>query len=150
MYYVLDLQAGLVPVEADFADRLVRELTVSGISEILFYASLLSVKLSFILFFKRLGNYIPGQNWVRLPAFALSMICFVVSVGDMGFSCLFDTDILYLSTYCVSPEFNTKMTNAVTANCVLDVVSDIASTSTLSQPQAYLHISRRGSCVGTY
>ncbi|KAK7707699.1 hypothetical protein SLS63_013692 [Diaporthe eres] len=35
---------------------------------------------------------------------------------------------MYLSTYCVSYEFSTKMSNAVKANCVLDIVSDIAIT----------------------
>lgn len=129
MYYVLDLQAGLVAPDANFSARLMRELEVSLISEIFFYAALFSVKLSLILFFKRLGSNVRGQVYLRWPAFILSAVCFFSSVGDMGFHCLINSDIIYLSTYCVSQEFSTKMTNAVTANCVLDIVSDIASKS---------------------
>lgn len=127
MYYVLDLKAGLVAPGASFSASLMHELKASFVSQIFFYVALFSVKLSFILFFKRLGNNVRGQVYLRWPAFILSAICFIVSVGDMGFHCLINSDVTYLSTYCVSQEFSITMTNAVIANCVLDIVSEIAS-----------------------
>lgn len=129
MYYVLGVNAGLVPLQADFPTRLMRDLKASFMSNLFFYAALFSVKLALIVFFKRLGNNVRGQKYLWWPAFILSAVCFVVSVGDIGYSCLVNSDIEYLSTYCVSPEHSAKMTNTVTANCVLDIVSDIASKS---------------------
>lgn len=127
MYYVLNLQAGLVPLRADFPTRLRHELKTSLMSNLFFYAALLFVKLSLILFFKRLSNKVRGQKYLCWLAFILSAICFIVSVGDMSFDCLANSDLAYVSTYCVLPEHSVKMTNTVTANCVLDIVSDIAS-----------------------
>lgn len=127
MYYVLNLQAGLVLPEADFPIRLMRELKVSFMSQIFFYTALFCIKLALIIFFGRLGSNVRGQKYVRWPALILSAACYLASVGDMGFHCLINSDIMYLSTYCVSYEFSTKMSNAVKANCVLDIVSDIAS-----------------------
>lgn len=129
MYYVLDLQAGLAPLEADFSSRVMRELKITLITEIFYYASLFFVKTSFILFFRRLGSNVRGQALLRWPAFGLSLICFAASVGDMGFHCMIN-NIEYLTTYCTSPEFSKTMGNAVIANCVLDVVSDLASKAT--------------------
>lgn len=129
MYYVLDVNAGLAPPKADFPTRVMRELKASFMSNLFFYAALFSVKLALIVFFKRLGNNVRGQKYLWWPAFILSVVCFIVSVGDIGYPCLINSDIEYLSTYCVSPEHSTKMTNTVTANCVLDIVSDVASKS---------------------
>lgn len=111
-----------------------RELKASFMSNLFFYAALVSVKLALIVFFKRLGNNVRGQKYLWWPAFILSVVCLVVSVGDIGYPCLINSDIEYLSTYCVSAEHSTKMTNTVTANCVLDIVSDVASKS--DQPSA--------------
>lgn len=135
MYYILNLQAGLVPLEADYSTRLMRELKISFTTEIFFYATLFFIKVSFILFFKRLGSNVRGQAYIRWPALALSAICFVASVGDMGFHCLINSDVEYLQTNCISRKFDTIMTNAVTANCVLDVISDLASKTGLPQHQ---------------
>ena len=129
MYYVLDLQAGLLLPEADLPIRLMRELKVSFMSEIFFYTALFCIKLAMIIFFARLGSNVRGQKYIRWPALILSAACYFASVADMGFRCLINSDIMYLSTYCVSQEFSTKMSHAVTANCVLDIVSDIASKS---------------------
>lgn len=93
MYYVLELQAGLVPLQSDFPARLQRELKASLMSNLFFYAALFFVKISLILFFKRLGHNVRGQKYLWWPAFILSAICFVVSVGDMGFNCLANSDI---------------------------------------------------------
>jgi hypothetical protein len=136
MYYVLDLQAGLVPLEADFPARVQRQLKITLITEIFFYTCLFLVKVSFILFFKRLGSNVRGQAYLRWPAFALSLVCFAVSVGDMGFHCMIN-DIEYLTTVCVSKDFSVKMMNAVIANCVLDIVSDLASKTTLPPDVQY-------------
>lgn len=127
MYYVLNLQAGLVLPEADFSIRLIRELKVSFMSQIFFYTALFCIKLALIIFFGRLGSKVRGQKYVRWPALILSATCYFVSVGDIGFHCLINSDIMYLSTYCVSKEWAKKMSTAVAANCVLDIVSDVAS-----------------------
>ncbi|ETS81749.1 hypothetical protein PFICI_06751 [Pestalotiopsis fici W106-1] len=129
MYYILDVQAGLASLETDYVTHLTRDLKVSMVTEIFFYAILLFVKVSFILFFKRLSSNVRGQLWIRWASLALSAICFFVSIGDMGIRCFIQSDLQYLETYCASPEFNKTSTNAITINFILDVISDIAITS---------------------
>ncbi|ROW13814.1 hypothetical protein VPNG_03623 [Cytospora leucostoma] len=130
MYYILDLQAGLVPYDAALPSRLSRELKISFVTEVFFYATLFLVKISLILFFKRLGSNVSGQAYIRWSALALSAICFGASIGAMGLKaqCMLNSDVEYLETYCASRGFYTITTKTITASCVLDVASDLAIT----------------------
>lgn len=124
IYYILNLAAGLVPLEADFLERLFRGLRASLIVELFFYTSLFLVKLSFLLFFRRLGSNVRGQKSIWWPAFALSVICYLVSIGDVEYKCLVNSSALYIQTYCTSDDAIYFTTTTLIVNCVLDVLSD--------------------------
>ena len=58
MYYVINVQAGLAPYQPNFFNSMKRWLAVSLIVELFFYTSLVLIKLSFLLFFWRLGRMV--------------------------------------------------------------------------------------------
>lgn len=127
IYYFLNLDAGLVPLEADFPIRLLRGLKASLVVELFFYTSLFLVKMSFLLFFRRLGSHVRGQKYIWWPVFALAVVSYLVSVGDVEYHCLVNASVAHLETYCSSQDAINFTTTTLIANCVLDVLSDFAS-----------------------
>lgn len=127
IYYFLELDAGLVALEADFPTRLFRGLKASLVVELFFYTSLFLVKLSFLFFFRRLGSHVRGQQYVWWPGFSLSVVTYLVSVGDVEYHCLVNATVAYLQSYCSSQKAINFTTNTLIINCVLDVLSDFAS-----------------------
>lgn len=127
IYYFINLNAGLVALQADYPTRLLQGLKISLIVELFFYTSLFLAKMSFLVFFRRLGNNVRGQTYVWWPAFTLSVISYVISVGDVEYHCLVGETAVYIQTYCSSQKTIHYQTATLIANCVLDVLSDFAS-----------------------
>lgn len=127
VYYVLNVAAGLAPVQADFAERIFRGLMVSLIVQLFFYTSLFVVKLSFLLFFRRLGSKVRGQGLAWWPALALSVVCYLVSVGDVQYDCSVNATLEHILESCTSPAAIQFTAVSLIINCVLDVLSGIAS-----------------------
>lgn len=127
IYYILNLAAGLAPLEADFATRLIRGLKASLIVELFFYTSLFLVKLSFLLFFRRLGSNVRGQKHIWWSVFAFAVIGYLVSIGNVEYHCLVNTSVVYIETHCSSQTAIHFTTATLITNCVLDVLSDVAS-----------------------
>lgn len=127
LYYILRLAAGLVPLEADYATRLYRGLKVSLTVELFFYTALFLIKLSFLLFFRRLGSHVRGQKYIWWPVFALAVTSYLVSVGDVEYHCLVGRTVEYLETQCSTQTAIRFTTATLIVNCVLDVISDFAS-----------------------
>lgn len=127
IYYILNVAAGLAPLAVDFPQRLLRGQKAAFIVELFFYSSLFIVKLSFLLFFRRLGSNVRNQKYVWWPALALSVVCYLVSIGDVQYECLINTTAEHLMTYCTTQEAIRFTTVTLIINCVLDVLSDIAS-----------------------
>lgn len=146
IYYFLELYAGLVAVEADYPTRLFRGLKASLIVELFFYTSLFLVKMSFLLFFRRLGSHVRGQKLFWWPAFALSVVSYLVSVGDVEYHCLVNTTVAYLESYCTSQDAIHFTTTTLIANCVLDVLSDFSSKRKTPIQVTYSGITSHCSC----
>lgn len=131
MYYTLNVEAGLAAYETDFLERLRRWLIVNLVVELFFYSSLLSVKLSFLFFFKRLGSKVQGQKYVWWPVLGFSITAFLVSLGDVQYECLVG-DMTYIVTYCGTSPAGRFTTITLQVNCVLDVLSDFLSKDSIS------------------
>ena len=129
--HILNLAAGLVPLEADFMEQLFRGLQAyepvslwSSSSTFHFFL----IKLSSMLFFRRLGSNVGGQKPIWWPAFALSIICYIVSIGDVENKCLVNSSALYIPTYCsTSDDAMYFITTTLIVNCVLDILYDFTS-----------------------
>ncbi|KUI59523.1 hypothetical protein VP1G_06755 [Cytospora mali] len=123
MYYVLNTQSGLaVPGPRIYTD-VRRYLNAQITVQILFYTTLLLVKLSFLSFFRRLGHNVSRQKYIWWPVLVFSVITYVVSIADIQFKC-YSSPVDFVLTWCASAEANDFTMATMKANMALDVTSD--------------------------
>ncbi|RYC55255.1 hypothetical protein CHU98_g10949 [Xylaria longipes] len=123
MYYVLDVEAGLDTYHPDFVSRAQRWLLVSLIIYLLFYTSLFLIKLSFLYFFRRLGQGIDFYQYFWWPIMFASLVTFIVSISDTRYQCLAgSTDFIFAN--CNQPAEINKTNATLRANASLDIISD--------------------------
>lgn len=128
MYYVLEVDTGIIKVPSlprVYSD-LHHWLQVQLIAEIFFYTTLILVKLSFLFFFKRLGENVRGQKQLWWPVLAFALIVYFVSIGNMQYKCYTGSLEVEL-VYCTSAEANDFTMTTMKANMALDVFSDFLS-----------------------
>lgn len=128
MYYILNISAGLAAPDANFFPRLIVFARVQFVVQFFFYTTLFAVKLSFLFFFRRLGQRVQGQQYIWWPVLFFSVVSYVVSVGDIQFICeLGPAETLV--TYCNTDPVTSFSVATLKANCALDVFSDFLSMS---------------------
>ncbi|OTA54022.1 hypothetical protein K449DRAFT_469708 [Hypoxylon sp. EC38] len=124
MYYALNVQAGIEPFdETRFFPQMRRWLHASLIAELFFYTALLFIKLSFLLFFMRLGQGINFFRWVWWPVFFVTLASYFASMGDVDYKCLvgpLDT-ILQKCNTASSIHF---VVTTLQVNCAFDILTD--------------------------
>lgn len=131
MYYILNISAGLAAPDANFFPRLIVFARIQAVDEFCFYTTLFAVKLSFLFFFRRLGQRVQGQQYIWWPVLFFSVVSYVVSVGDIQFICeLGPAETLV--TYCNTDPATSFAVATLKANCALDVFSDFLSMSELT------------------
>ncbi|KAI0400452.1 hypothetical protein F4802DRAFT_584654 [Xylaria palmicola] len=123
MYYCLNVNAGVAPIEADFFTRLHRWLYVSFAVELLFYATLIMFKMSLLFFFRRLGTSVDNFNYLWWPILMLSLATFFVGVGDLEYQCYFG-DLDTISGYCNSAKATNFLKITLDVNAALDVLTN--------------------------
>lgn len=127
MYYVLNVQAGVEPyVEEQFLPRMRRWLLASLVAELFFYTSLISIKLAFLFFFRRLGASIQYFHWVWWPVLVVSIGNYLGSIGNVDYKCLVGSVETVLKECNTTSSINFIITT-LKANCALDVLSDFMS-----------------------
>ncbi|KAH9905727.1 hypothetical protein F4778DRAFT_802192 [Xylariomycetidae sp. FL2044] len=90
---------------------------------IFFYTSLYSVKLSFLLFFKRLGQGVHAQKYIWWPILALTLATYFVCIGDIQYKCIV-RPFAEIATSC-SSDANVDFTLVtLKVNCAMDVLTD--------------------------
>ena len=95
---------------------------------ILFYSSLAAIKVSFLLFFRRIsaGVYIKTQIiqwWVVL---GVTIATWLASVGSINYQCL-APPLEKIGARCLERWSVNYNRNTLIANCVMDVATDILS-----------------------
>lgn len=126
MYYVLKISAGVTAPGADFFPRLTSFARVQFAVELFFHTTLFAVKLSFLFFFRRLGQRVQGQQYIWWPVLFFSVASYAVSVGDIQYACeLGPAETLV--TYCNSASATNYTAATLKINCALDVFSDFLS-----------------------
>lgn len=123
MYYILYLNAGLAPIEADLPKRMHQFLLATFIGDVFFYTILLCFKLSLLFFFRRLGRNINKFNYLWWPILVLSFCTWTISIADTQHKCVFG-DVQTIITYCNSAAGTKFLRDTLDANCALDVVVD--------------------------
>lgn len=95
---------------------------------ILFYSSLAAIKISFLLFFRRLtiGVHDKAQTIQWWAVFGFTIATWLASIGTINYKCLAPS-LMEISATCIqqwSVDFNRA---TLIANCVMDVVTDALS-----------------------
>ena len=89
LYQNIAVSSGqLYPPPADFAHQSEQYLRKSIAVIVFFYAGLWSIKLAFLIFFKRLGHNVKNQDIVWWIVFVITAASFFVCVGDIDYRCL--------------------------------------------------------------
>ena len=93
---------------------------------VFFYTSLWAVKISFLLFFKRLGQNVIGQKVLWWCVFAFTLASYFICIGDIPFSCLVAPweDIF---VHCSTDDAVRFQRITLKFNCAIDVVTDFTS-----------------------
>lgn len=129
MYYIMAVSAGLeLPGEgfAPLAESYFKS-TVAVI--VLFYSSLWSIKISFLLFFRRLGKNVRGQKVVWWPVFGFTLATYFACIGTIQYPCLVSS-FAYLAANCSTPAATSFQQVTLKLNCTWDVITDCSSEST--------------------
>ncbi|KAI1451394.1 hypothetical protein F4805DRAFT_473809 [Annulohypoxylon moriforme] len=123
MYLFNHIQAGIAPYESDFFLIMKNWLATSLIVEIFFYTSLISIKLSFLFFFWRLGNGVNYFKYLWWPVLFLSLSSYFAAIGDINYPCLVGS-VDFIISECAKSERKNASSIALKVNCALDVFTD--------------------------
>lgn len=88
LYLLLNVQSGRQPPPPDFAGKVEEYLHASIAILILFYSSLWCVKLSFLIFFLRLGRNVRWQNVIWWSVFVIVVASYFSVIGTIKWHCL--------------------------------------------------------------
>ena len=93
---------------------------------VFFYTSLWAVKISFLLFFRRLGQNVAGQKVLWWCVFAFTLASYFVCIGDIQFSCL-AAPLEDIFAHCSLDAAVHFQRSTLKFNCAIDVITDFAS-----------------------
>ena len=145
LYHPIEVSSGrLYPPPADFAHQKEQYLRKTLAVVFFYYTGLWSIKLAFLIFFKRLGHNVKNQNVVWWIVFVITVASFSACVGTMDFRCLTSSfeyirskehDTLMISVaadtfsaHCANTNRVVKVYKAeLRANMAMDVATDILS-----------------------
>ncbi|KAI8960620.1 hypothetical protein F5Y11DRAFT_349343 [Daldinia sp. FL1419] len=126
MYYTRSVQAGQVVYDLNtFWPRMKNWLTASLIAEMFFYTSLFFIKLSFLLFFRRLGRRGINKHFKYIWWIVLIFTCgsYIASIGNIPYKCLVGT-VEQISTVCQQQHEIEFSAVTLKANAAFDVTTD--------------------------
>jgi hypothetical protein len=143
MYHQYDLAAGKVSPTPEILEAEIVFLRTEVATIILFYVCLWCVKISFLIFFRRLGQNVRGLRvwwWVVL---GFTIAFFATCIGDTQYSCLlrsldwilsmqelpilFENLMLTKAAECISKKAMDYQRSTLHYNCAADVISDFMS-----------------------
>ena len=127
MFQTLAITSGqLWPLPATFVEDTERILEGSVIVLIFFDTSLWAVKLSFLLFFKRLGRHVRKQKVLWWCVFAFTVATYLVCVGNKPYYCMI-APLEETQMKCTTESAERYRQLTLKLNCALDVLTDFAS-----------------------
>lgn len=100
---------------------------------IFFYTSLWSVKISFLFFFKRLGQNVRWQKILWWCVFAFTAATYFVCIGDIQYACL-AAPLMEIMSHCSSDWDVNFQQVTLKFNGTIDVLTDVMSNACLSDP----------------
>lgn len=96
---------------------------------VLFYSSLVAIKMSFLIFFRRLTEGVDNKaqtiQWWTI--FGIVIAVWLTCLGTIEYQCLAQPLMVIQSSGCIEQHSVNFQRATLIANCVLDVISDILS-----------------------
>ncbi|KAK8037682.1 hypothetical protein PG991_001028 [Apiospora marii] len=127
IYHVLNVQAGVETYDPEnFLPWMRQWLLASLIAELFFYTSLVSIKLAFLFFFRRLGASIQYFRWIWWPVLGITLGSYFGAVGNVHYKCLVGPIETVLQECNTAPSVS-FIIKTLKANCALDVLTDFMS-----------------------
>ena len=126
MYYIMTVSAGLEMPGEDFAQIAEKYSKATCAVIILFYSALWSIKISFLLFFRRLGTNVQGQKLIWWPIFGITLATYFACIGTIQYQCLLSS-FEYLAANCKTPAATSFQQITLKLNCAWDVITDCLS-----------------------
>ncbi|KAI4224913.1 MAG: hypothetical protein L6R36_004313 [Xanthoria steineri] len=123
LYYIMRVSAGLEMPGKDFARVSGRYFKATLAVIILFYTALWSIKISFLLFFRRLGNNVRGQRRIWWPVLGVTLATYFACIGSIQYRCLISS-FEYLAANCGTPAATSFQQITLKLNCAWDVITD--------------------------
>ncbi|KAI4230761.1 MAG: hypothetical protein LQ349_006051 [Xanthoria aureola] len=123
LYDLFAVTSGKKPLTPDFISEnadLLRSITPFSL---LFYSCLWTVKLSFLLFFRRLGLNVRGQKIWWWCVLTITVLTWIATVADHDYKCSL-RPLTWIWVHCQSPSAIRFTNNTYYANCAADVVTD--------------------------
>ncbi|OMP88825.1 hypothetical protein BK809_0005546, partial [Diplodia seriata] len=111
----------------DFVPRVERFLKGSAAIVFLFYSTLWAIKLSFLLFFRRIYMNIGRLVAVWWVILGFTIAAWAVCVGTIEYNCLVEP-LVDIAEHCSGTRDIEYQRNTLMSNCILDVATDIAIT----------------------
>lgn len=128
IYTIIAFQNGSLVPDAAFLDTMLRGVRGFGSALIISMIGILAVKISFLLFFKRLGAQITSYLVLWYVLLFITVACGVVNVGLVNFRCNFGS-IETISKSCTGRAVVEHEVAFQIISVVLDVFSDVLSRS---------------------
>ena len=126
MYETMSVFAGFQLPGPNFLAHAHRYAKSSLATLLLFYSTLWAIKLSFLIFFRRLGKHARRQKLLWWPIFGLTVTSYLIILGITPYRCLAGS-ITYLVEKCAA-ESVVKSNQKIFLCCfIFDVFTDIAS-----------------------
>ncbi len=91
-----------------------------------FYSTLWSIKVSFLLFFKRLGKNVRRQNLLWWPIFGFTTATYFACIGTIQYGCL-TIPLSEMMVKCTQPWAINFQQRTLKLNCAWDVLTDFFS-----------------------
>ena len=88
MYTLVNVQNGVVPPPPNFFDQLTLFFRSQIAVSLLHTCGLWAVKISFMLFFRKLGKKVRGQKWLWWCVLAAIVAAFAICIGVYDWPCL--------------------------------------------------------------
>ena len=131
LYDLYALQAGRKQLSPGLVDRSNAFLRSHVAFIVLFYSCLWTVKLSFLMFFRRLGSKVRGQNiwwWCILATVVLSWIA---CIADINYKCLLSSAGMFEREFPLALEFSANIMKHIARLYHQHVITIVLSLPTL-------------------
>ena len=118
LYLQYNVQSGLAPFTPGFINRDTELLRSIAPVSILFYSCLWAVKISLLLFFRRLGSNVKGQRIWWWSIFVVTLLAWAACIGDLNWRCSFGS-YYWIYVTCKFPSELLTLANALKPTAIV-------------------------------